>query len=328
MINSFKNYLVEEDSTVYFTFGRMNPPTIGHEKLLTSLATKAGSNPYKVFLSQSQDKKKNPLSYKDKIKFVRKMFPKHARSIVMNLKVKTAMHAATELYNEGFTKIVMVVGSDRVADFEKLLKAYNNKKMAHGFYNFSTIKVISAGDRDPDADGAEGASASKQREAAKNNDFTTFSQGVPRQVSNADTKALFNTIRKNMGLSETTNFANHIKLSPISEEREQYINGTLFNVGDKVKVKTTESIVTIKHLGSNYVIVESANGTTERKWLDSIEKCKVETTVKSFKELYTASVDNAKKRIDREKSMDAKRHDRMMDLARTRDTQKKNKQTK
>src|SRR5210317_803294 len=99
MINSFKNYLVEEEKTVYFTFGRMNPPTIGHEKLLNALASKAGKNPYRVFVSQSQDRKKNPLSYKDKIKIIRKMFPKYARSIMLNTKIKTAIDAATQLYN-------------------------------------------------------------------------------------------------------------------------------------------------------------------------------------------------------------------------------------
>src|SRR6056300_1283269 len=163
MINSFKSYLIEEEKTVYFTFGRMNPPTIGHEKLLNSISTKSGNNPYRVYLSQSQDKAKNPLSYKNKVKFVRKMFPRHARSIMMNPKVKTFMDAAISLYNEGFKNVVMIVGEDRVNEFEILLKKYNGKKQRNGFYNFARINVISAGQRDPDAEGTEGASATKQR---------------------------------------------------------------------------------------------------------------------------------------------------------------------
>ena len=103
MINSFKNYLIEEEKTIYFTFGRMNPPTIGHEKLLNVLARKAGSNPYRVFLSQTQDSKKNPLGYAEKTKLARKMFPKHARSILMDKKVKTVFNAVQKLYNEGYT---------------------------------------------------------------------------------------------------------------------------------------------------------------------------------------------------------------------------------
>lgn len=152
-VPSFSQYLVEEERSVYFTFGRMNPPTIGHEKLLNSLASKAGRNPYRVYLSQSQDKSKNPLKYMDKIKIARKMFPKHARQILINKKVKSAMDVAVVLYNEGFRQLVMVVGSDRIREFDILLKKYNGSKARHGFYNFEKITVISAGERDPDAEG-------------------------------------------------------------------------------------------------------------------------------------------------------------------------------
>lgn len=158
MINSFKNYLVEEEKTVYFTFGRMNPPTIGHEKLIGKLASKAGKNPYRIYLSQTQDKKKNPLQYKSKIKLARKMFPKHARQIMSDASVKTAIDAAVKLFNEGFKNIVMVVGSDRITDFDILLNKYNGQKARHGFYNFRNINVVSAGERDPDSDSVEGMS--------------------------------------------------------------------------------------------------------------------------------------------------------------------------
>ena len=99
MINSFKSFLIEEEKTVYFTFGRMNPPTIGHEKLMTKLSEKSGKNPYRVYLSHSQDAKKNPLTFNEKVKYSRKMFPKHARQIMSDMKVKTVFDAATKLYN-------------------------------------------------------------------------------------------------------------------------------------------------------------------------------------------------------------------------------------
>ena len=118
MINRFSQFLVEEEKTVFFTFGRMNPPTIGHGKLLDKLASKSGRNPYRIYLSQSQDKRKNPLHYKDKIKHVRKMFPKHARSVMINPKIRTAIEVLTSLYNEGFKRVVMIVGSDRVNEFD------------------------------------------------------------------------------------------------------------------------------------------------------------------------------------------------------------------
>tara|TARA_X000001316_G_C922263_1_gene37265 strand:- start:2784 stop:4001 length:1218 start_codon:yes stop_codon:yes gene_type:complete len=275
MINKFSQFLVEEEKTVYFTFGRMNPPTIGHGKLLDVLASKAGRNPYRVFLSHSQDKNKNPLHYKDKVKHVRKMFPKHARSIMSNNSVKTAIDALVSLYKEGFIKVVMVVGSDRIMQFDTLLNKYNGVKARHGLYNFKSIKVISAGERDPDADGVEGMSASKMRILAKDNDFTSFSQGLPKQFSNSDSKRLFNLVRKGMGLKEQNEFKRHIQLPAVSETREEFVKGELYTVGDEVIIKETNQVGKVTVLGSNYVIVETSNGKT-RQWLDAVEKIEEE----------------------------------------------------
>ena len=271
MINKFSQFLVEEEKVVYFTFGRMNPPTIGHGKLLDVLAAKAGRNPHKVFLSQSQDSKKNPLSYSDKIKSVRKMFPKHARNIMVSKNVKTAMDILPTLYDQGFRKVAMVVGSDRVIEFQTLLNKYNGKEARHGFYNFMDIKVISAGERDPDAEGVEGMSASKQRQNAAENDFTTFSQGLPAAMNNKDARVMFNAVRKGMGLKEEKHFKNHIALKPISEQREAFVAGTLFGLGDSVVIKETQEVCNVVVLGSNYVIVERADGMRFRKWLDAVE---------------------------------------------------------
>ena len=275
MINKFSQFLVEEEKTVYFTFGRMNPPTIGHGKLLDVLASKAGRNPYRVFLSHSQDKNKNPLHYKDKVKHVRKMFPKHARSIMSNNSVKTAIDALVSLYKEGFVKVVMVVGSDRIMQFDTLLNKYNGVKARHGLYNFKSIKVISAGERDPDADGVEGMSASKMRILAKDNDFTSFSQGLPKQFSNSDSKRLYNLVRKGMGLKEENEFKRHIQLPAVSETREEFVKGELYTVGDEVIIKETNQVGKVTVLGSNYVIVETSNGKT-RQWLDAVEKIEEE----------------------------------------------------
>jgi len=271
MISSFKGFLIEEEKTVYFTFGRMNPPTVGHEKLIAALAKNAGTNPYRVFVSQSQDAKKNPLAYKDKIKIIRKMFPKYARSIMMNTSVKTVFDACVSMYEEGYVKVVMVVGSDRKLEFETLLNKYNGQKGRHGLYNFNKIIVLSAGQRDPDAEGVEGMSASKMRDAASAADFTQFSQGIPRGVSNSDTKGIYNAVRKGMGLKESKDTTRHIQLESVSEVRESYINGTLFKEGDTVVIKESGELAKVKNLGSNYVIVE-ASGSIYRKWLDAIEK--------------------------------------------------------
>ena len=269
-VSSFSQFLVEEEKTVYFTFGRMNPPTIGHQKLIDKLSSKSGRNTYRIYLSQTKDKNKNPLDYNFKVKTARKMFPKHARSIMLDRKVKTVFQALVKLYSEGFKNVVMVVGSDRVSEFDILLKKYNNVKGTHGFYNFRSINIVSAGERDPDSDGVTGMSASKMRAAAKDNNFTSFSQGLPRSVNNIEAKKIFNKIRSEMGLKEQIEFKNHIQLKTVSDVREQYVNGMLYEVGDKVILKDTGELLTIQHLGSNYVIVES-EGKSFRKWLDSIE---------------------------------------------------------
>ena len=271
MIKNFSQYLVEEEREVYFTFGRMNPPTIGHGKVMDMLAKKSGKADYKVFVSQSQDAKKNPLSYSDKIKHTRKMFPKHARNIMVDKTVKTAINAMVALYDQGYKSVTMVVGDDRITEFDVLLNKYNGQKARHGFYNFKSIKVVSAGKRDPDSAGVEGMSASKQRENASKNDFVSFSQGVPKSMSNPDTRKLFNDVRKGMGLKEANEFRNHLELKTVSETREKFVAGELFEVGDMVVVKESDEVATISVLGANYVIVETNDGKKMRKWLESVE---------------------------------------------------------
>mgnify|MGYP001465951570 CR=1 FL=1 len=146
--------------TCHFTFGRFNPPTIGHEKLIKAVANAAGSGDYLIYPSQSFKKPDNPLPYDYKVEIMKKMFP--WAKIESAACCNTIMKVAQDMMMKEYTDIVMVVGSDRVADFDKLLQKQNRID-----YSFSTIKVISAGERDPDAAGASGMSASKMRNAAK-----------------------------------------------------------------------------------------------------------------------------------------------------------------
>ena len=169
-MRKFSDVINEATGTIVFTFGRFNPPTTGHEKLIKKVASVAGSMPFRIYPSQSNNPKKDPLSYSDKIKHMRKMFPKHGRSIIINKKIRTAFDAVTELYDQGYRKVNMIVGSDRVREFDTLLKKYNGVKGRHGFYNFESINVLSAGERDPDAEGVAGMSASKQRANAQENE--------------------------------------------------------------------------------------------------------------------------------------------------------------
>lgn len=271
MIKNFTQFLVEEEREVFFTFGRMNPPTIGHGKLLDVLAKKAGRMEYKVYLSQSTSPKKDPLQYTDKVKYARKMFPKHARSIMLDKGVKSVFDVLVRLYDQGVKRVTMVVGSDRVREFDVLMNKYNGEKARHGFYVFESIKVVSAGERDPDAEGVEGMSASKMRAFVADNDFVSFSQGITKSMSNAEARKLFNDVRKGMGLEVQKEFKNHVSLQPVSEEREQFVQGKLFEEGDLVVINETKQLGQITHLGANYLVVES-NEFKKRVWLDAVTK--------------------------------------------------------
>ena len=201
-MKTYQKFISEKKGdTIIFTFGRFNPPTVGHEKLITAVQTVAKSKggDFFVYPSHSQDPKKNPLSQPQKIKYMKKMFPKYRRNIVASTG-KTALAIASELYSKGYTNLVMVVGSDRVQEFQRILDKYNGEDKAHGFYDYDKIEVVSAGERDPDAEGVEGMSASKMRAAAVEGDFKSFRMGTPTTLSDTDTKKMFNDIRKGMKL--------------------------------------------------------------------------------------------------------------------------------
>lgn len=260
----FSEYLKEAKGEMTFVFGRFNPPTTGHEKLFEQLKKVSGGS-YRIYASKSQDPKKNPLNFKQKVKFLRKMFPKHARSIMADSDVRTALDIAVKLYDQGYTDVQMVAGSDRIKEFDILLNKYNGVKSRHGFYEFKNkIKVISAGERDPDAEGVTGMSASKMRQAAADGNMALFAKGLPKSVS---PKELYLAVRKGMGLKEQKV---EVKLAPVSEKREEYIEGKLFNIGDTVALKETNDVGTIKVCGSNYLIVEFGDW-KKRVWLDQVD---------------------------------------------------------
>jgi len=270
-VKSFSQYITEATKEVTISWGRFNPPTIGHEKLMDAVAKVAKGGEYRIYASQSTDAKKNPLDYTSKVKFMRKMFPRHARAIILDPSIKTLFDLLNKLYNEGYRKVNFIAGSDRVPEYEALTNKYNGVKGRHGFYNFEGgVNIISAGERDPDADGAEGMSASKLRAAATDNDYQLFTKGMPRGFK--ESKALFNAVRKSMGLKESYDFRSHIQLDSVSDTREAYIAGALYQVGNSVIVKETDEVGTVVMLGSNYVLVEMACGKKTRKWLESVKK--------------------------------------------------------
>jgi hypothetical protein len=267
-IKSFSDYLVEDTKEVTFVFGRFNPPTIGHEKLFDQTKKLARSGTYRIYGSKSVDAKKNPLQFKDKVKFIRKMFPKHARQVMADKDVRNVLDIAVKLYDQGFTKVQMVAGSDRVKEFEVLLNKYNGEKSRHGFYEFQgMIKVLSAGERDPDAEGVSGMSASKMRQAAVDGKLQIFAKGVPARFHPTD---LYNAVRAGMGL-KAEGFRPHINLEKVSDVREDYVDERIFRIGSMVKLKESGEVGKVVIRGSNYILAEF-NGKKRRCWLDSIQE--------------------------------------------------------
>ena len=249
--------LQEAPKTVAFTFGRFNPPTIGHEKLLDKLK-KVSANKYMVFASHSQNPKKDPLQYAKKIAYMKQSFPKHKRDIVVS-KSRTFFEILVEL-NKKFQNMIMVVGSDRVTEFKTLANEYNGVASRHGYYKFENIEIVSAGERDPDAEGATGMSASKMRAAAANSDFDSFKQGTP--LGDAQAKKLYFDVRKSMGIKEELN------LFDFEVVRDLYLSEQIWNVGDLVI--TNEGCGEIIRRGTNYVTIVKENYKVEKVWLHDI----------------------------------------------------------
>ena len=184
-----------------FCFGRMNPPTVGHAQLIETVVKSALGGDYFIFVSHTQDPKKNPLDPQTKIKFLKAMFPEYAEHVVDRPGLTTALFAASMLYDAGYTDVTFVAGSDRLPAFQKLLSDYNGiEGKGHGYYKFKSIRFVSSGERDPDADGLAGVSASRAREAAAAGDFETFAAATG--AGNLAT-ALYQAVRKGMKLEES-----------------------------------------------------------------------------------------------------------------------------
>jgi len=179
--------------TAVISWGRMNPPTVGHEKLANKVAATAKANSAVpiIYLSHSQDAKKNPLTYEDKYMFARAAFG----PMIQKSKAKTIIQVMQELQKK-FTDVILVVGADRIAEFETLLNKYNGKDFA-----LNSIKVISAGERDPDAEGVEGMSASKMRAAAASGDDAAFKSGLPKKLQRHG-QEIYDMVRAGMKLAE------------------------------------------------------------------------------------------------------------------------------
>ena len=292
-MKNFRDIVEARGDTAVFTFGRFNPPTTGHEKLIDALAKQqsknAGSMMY-VYPSHSQNAKKDPLPHTLKIAYMRKMFPKYKSNVIVS-KSRTALEAAVELHKKGHRSIVMVVGSDRVTEFNTLLNKYNGVDSKHGFYGFDNIKVVSAGERDPDSEGVSGMSASKMRAAAADGNFDLFKTGVPSTFK--DSLKLYNDVRKNLGIREERDMG---EMTDFETLRDLYLTGKLWNVGDIVEAHGHEGKVINK--GTNYLTFVSEDGKVHKTWLHDI----VERDYKKEYENYQGTPEQIARRSSRNKA--------------------------
>jgi len=272
-----------DQGSISITFGRFNPPTIGHEKLLDKVAkeAKTSGGEYRIYPSRSEDPKKNPLDAGTKIKYMRQAYPDHANAIVDSPDMRTIFDVLSALDNDGYSSVNIVVGGDRVSEFNSLAQKYNGD-----LYTFDEIKVVSAGGRDPDAEGVEGMSASKLRKAAAEDDFDTFSKGMSKGLGKEGTEKLYLTLRQAMQVEEFDDFAEaSYELHEIAPKldpkglREAYFNQDLFEVGTFVENINTGIISKVVSRGSNYVISIDERDGIYRSWLkDLVER----TDIKFF----------------------------------------------
>jgi hypothetical protein len=211
-----------------------------------------------IYASRSQDAKKNPLTVERKIHYLNLMFP-GTNFKGANDQERTFIEAAKEL-SKHYKNLIMVAGSDRIPEYQKLLTKYNGVE-----FNFDSVKVVSAGERDPDADDASGMSASKMRTLASKGDFDQFKRGLPSTMRDLDARRLMNDVRQGMGL-ET--IKEQIKL-PYNALREKYFQGEIYQVGDIVESINGEQYEIIKR-GTNHLLVKNQAGIVESKWIHEV----------------------------------------------------------
>ena len=260
-----------EESTstgAVIVFGRFNPPTIGHEKLLKAAATQAKREDadLAIYPSRTQDKKKNPLDPTTKIGFMKTMFPDYQESIFDDNNAKTIFDVLSAKYAVGYKSVTIMVGQDRLAEFQGLAQKYNGSDL----YDFEEIKVVSAGARDPDADDVSGMSASKLRAYAAEDDFNAFSKGVPNKMTVIQKKEMFNAVRKSMNIKEEL-WQIAPKFDPESL-RESYVKGKIFRIGDIVENLNTGLVGQVSRRGTNYIICVTENGIMFKSWLRDIKE--------------------------------------------------------
>ena len=250
-------------------FGRFNPPTAGHEKLLQAAKKAAAGGDLKIYPSRTQDNNKNPIDPDMKVSYMRKMFPDFEENIVNDPEMRSIFNVLTTASEEGYKSINIVVGADRLGEFENLAMKYNGD-----LYDFEEIKTISAGPREDDAEGIEGVSSSKQRKAVMDDDYQAFKKGLPKSVDDADGQALFDAVRTGMKRKKTQKESYDLwEIAPKSDPRglrENYVKKRIFRLGDLVESLNTGLVGRIMRRGTNYLICVTEQDNMFKSWIHDV----------------------------------------------------------
>ena len=258
--------MMSNDITV--VFGRFNPPTTGHEKLLQAAEKAAQGGDFKIYPSRTQDPKKNPLDPDMKVSYMRKMFPKYEEQIVNDSEMISIFNVLTTAYEEGYKNVNIIVGADRQAEFENLANKYNKD-----LYDFKQIRVISAGVRDADAEGVEGMSASKMRKAVTDDNYEAFKQGTPKGLNDGEVRSLYDAVRAGMGVKKKKEVKELWQIAPRYDQkglRENYVKKKVFRLGDIVESLSTGLIGKIIRRGTNYLISVSESNVMFKSWIHDV----------------------------------------------------------
>ena len=258
---------------VAFAFGRFNPPTVGHKKLIDTVVDASDGGDFYIFTSQSQDPDKNPLDYQTKVNFLKKLFPDIQDKIIYDVSIKNVLQAADKLKANGYTAATFVCGSDRVPEFTKLLNTWNGMDKTP---RFGVLNIISSGEREDGVEGVGGVSASMAREFVKNNDFESFKGTVPNNPQLA--KELFDAVKQGMATSK----------KKIKECIIQLINEILNEDESDVKQavkKTNDALLAQRQIElSSAKDKEKEVSTRQRMASSPEEKKKVDDELKTAKE--------------------------------------------
>ena len=264
--------------TLTIAFGRFNPPHVGHQQLMdtAAAAAEAEESDYVIVPSRSNDPKKNPLDADTKVAFMRGMFPQHSSRIQNDQNTRTIFDVLKRAHNDGYTNVRIVGGADRVKEFDKLANNYNGS-----LYQFDNVEVVSAGDRDPDADGVEGISASRLRLAASENDFKTFMSAMPEGFPRREAKQLFDTTRMSMGINEEWGIWEIAPKFDLDTLRENYVSKAIFGIGELVENMNTGMVGRIIRRGANHLICVTEDKIMFKAWIKDVTEAVVNGTTRS-----------------------------------------------